>query len=59
MPTKKGVFSHIVVHRKKGLGEGRKRPRITRVNKLHHRNTPHYMTTSNGKSSINSRTGRK
>ena len=59
MPTKRGIFSYIVEHKKKGYGEGRKRPRTTRNNKLHKRRSPHYMTNSGGKSSKNSRTGRR
>lgn len=58
MATKKGLFSHIVVHRKSGIGEGRLRPRTVR-DKLHKRNSPHYMTHSEGKSSRNSKTGRR
>lgn len=47
----------ISLHEK--IVEGSKRPRTTSIRKGKHRNTPHYSTYSEGKSSRNSKTGRR
>jgi hypothetical protein len=58
-PTMHGYKKNIRISLHEKIVEGSKRPRTTSIRKGKHRNTPHYSTYSEGKSSVNRRTGRK
>lgn len=53
---KKRLMSRI---RNKVATEGSKRPRSIPIRKGKYRNSPHYHTYSEGKSSVNRKTGRR